>query len=62
MNLPIQKRKQNPYLGNKEFDEHEIINIFVFKTISYDWKPHTNFFCKRLAVKTCQIYDLLSFS
>ena len=62
MNLPIQKRKQNSYLGNKEFDEHEIINIFVFKTISYDWKPHTNFFYKRLAIKTCQIYDLLSFS
>ena len=34
--MPIQKCKQNSYLGQKEFNEHEIISKLVFKGISYD--------------------------
>ena len=54
--LAHQESKQKPYLGKKEFDKHEIISKLVFKSISYDKKPHRNL------IKTCQIYDLLSFS
>ena len=60
--LAHQESKQKPYLGKTEFDKHEIISKLVFKSISYDKKPHTNFFCEHFVVKTCQICDLLSFS
>ena len=36
MYLPIQKCKQNSYLGKKEFDEQETISKLVFKSISYN--------------------------
>ena len=34
--MPIQKCKQNSYLGQKEFNEYEIISKLFFKSISND--------------------------